>query len=102
MTWDLDRQDDTLIVTFHMPIAEGWSELFDALKAGLESGARVVFFPNDLPMISSNATEVFHALINYLIGSGVQVHRGGELALVDENREQRDDRQAEDDRSPRG
>jgi hypothetical protein len=78
MTWDLERHDDTLVVTFHMPISEGWGELFDALKAELESGARVVVFPNDLPAVSLNASEVFHALINYLVGSGVQVQQTSE------------------------
>ena len=75
MTWDLERHADTLIVTFRMPVSEGWSELFDALKAELRSGAREVVFPNDLPTISLTTQEVFHALINYLTGSGVEVHR---------------------------
>lgn len=75
MTWDLERHADTLVVTFQMPISEGWSELFDALKAELGSGARAVVFPNDLPMISVTTQEVFRALINYLTGSGVEVHR---------------------------
>lgn len=78
MTWDLERRDETLIVTFHMPISEGWSELFDVLKAELGSGARVVVFPNDLPTISPTTTEVFNALIHYLVGSGVQVRQGDE------------------------
>jgi hypothetical protein len=75
MTWNLERRDDTLIVTFQMPVSEGWSELFDALKAELGSGARVVVFPNDLPRISLTTTEVFDALIHYLIGSGVEVRQ---------------------------
>ena len=75
MTWSFQRQDDALIVTFDEPISEGWSELFEALKDELASGVKVVVFANDLPTTSVTTAEVFHALIQYLSGSGVQVHR---------------------------
>jgi len=54
----------------------GWGELFEAIKAEVEAGARVVVFPKDLPAITLTGMTVFQSLVRYLISSGVEARRG--------------------------
>lgn len=76
LTWDLQRNNDVLIVGFDTTLAEGWGELFDAMKTHVDMGARIVVFPRHMPPISIAGMAVFRELARYLIRSGVAVRRG--------------------------
>jgi hypothetical protein len=75
-TWNLERRNDVLIVGFELPISDGWGRLFEAMKAEVKAGARVVVFPRDMPAISRSGIPVFQELVRFLVGSGVAVQRG--------------------------
>ena len=74
-TWDLERRKDVVIVGFEAPISEGWSELFEAVKTEVETGARFAVFPTEIPPTSAAGRAVFQELVRYLIRSGVTVER---------------------------
>jgi hypothetical protein len=54
-----------------------WGDLFDAVKDEVDNGASTFVFPRDLSHLSTAGMDVFHALIQYLAGTGATVLREG-------------------------